>query len=255
VLPHLVVAEWGLLVVGAACAGFAKTAIGGVGAIGVALFALVLPARESTGTLLPLLLAGDLVAIRMYGRHTDWRLIRRLFPWVAAGVVVGALFVARIGDGGMRRTIGLLLLVLVVVQVTTQTDRMRRLLGDPGDGPVRHSHRLAAAVVGVLAGFTTMVANAAGSVMTIYLLLSGMAMMQFLGTGAWFFFLVNVFKLPFSIGLGLVDPGGLVLDLVLVPVLLLGAWAGIAVIRRIDQRQFERVALALVVVSVVPLLV
>lgn len=253
-MPHLVLAEWGLLVVGAVFAGFSKTAIGGVGAIGVALFALVLPARESTGTLLPLLLVGDVVAIRLYGRHTDWRLIRRLFPWVAAGVVVGAGFVARIGDGGMRRTIGLLLLVLVVVQLTTQTDRMRRVLGDPGDGPVGTSHRVAAAVVGVLAGFTTMVANSAGSVMTIYLLLSGMAMMQFLGTGAWFFFLVNLFKLPFSVGLGLVAADGLALDLVLVPALLLGAWAGVLLVRRIDQQQFERVALVLVVVSVVPLL-
>lgn len=253
-MPELTLLGWALLVVGAAFVGFAKTAITGTGALAVALFAIVLPARESTGTLLPLLLAGDLFAIALYTRHTSWPLIRRLFPWVAVGIVAGAVFVAHVGDAGMRRAIGLLLLGLVIVQLTTQTDRMRRLLGDPGDGPVRASHRVSAAVVGVAAGFVTMVANAAGSVMTIYLLLSGTAMLEFLGTGAWFFFLVNLFKLPFSIALGLVEPGALLLDLALVPALSLGALGGVWLVRRIEQRGFERLALALVVVSIVPLL-
>ena len=253
-LPDLTAAGWLLLVVAAVAVGFAKTGIVGVGAVASALFAVVLPARESTGALLPLLLAGDLVAIAVYGRHTSWGLIRRLFPWVAVGVVVGAVFVAHVGNSGMRVAIGVLLLGLVAVQLTTQSARIRAALADPGDGPVGATHRVSAAVVGVVVGVVTMVANASGSVMTVYLLLSGLLMMQFLGTGAWFFFLVNLFKLPFSIGLGLVSPAALLADAVLLPAMLLGAVLGALLIRRIGQRTFERVALVLVVVSAVPLL-
>jgi uncharacterized membrane protein YfcA len=254
-LPDLSAASWALLVVAAVAVGFAKTGITGVGAVASALFAVVLPARESTGALLPLLIAGDLVAIALYSRHTSWGLIRRLFPWVAVGVLVGVVFVANVDDSQMRTAIGLLLLGLVAVQLLTQSDRVRQALGDPGSGPVATSHRVSAAVVGVVAGFVTMVANASGSVMTVYLLLSGLSVMAFLGTGAWFFFLVNVFKLPFSIGLGLVATDALAADAVLLPAMAVGAVAGALVVRRLAQRTFERLALALVVVSALPLLV
>ncbi len=253
-MPELTVASWGLLVVAAVAVGFAKTGISGVGSVASALFAVVLPARESTGALLPLLIAGDLVAIALYTRHTQWSLIRRLFPWVAAGIVAGAVFVAHVGNGAMRTAIGLLLLGMVAVQLVTQSGRLRTALGHPGEGPVRASHRVAAAVVGVVAGFVTMVANASGPVMTVYLLLSGFSMLAFLGTGAWFFLLVNVFKLPFSIGLGLVSMDALLADVLLLPAMAVGALLGALLIRRIEQRTFERVALALVVVSAVPLL-
>ncbi len=253
-LPDVGPTGWLLLVAAAVAAGFAKTGISGVGSIASALFAVVLPARESTGALLPLLIAGDLVAIALYGRHTSWSLLRRLFPWVAVGIGGGAVFVSQVGDAGMRTAIGLLLLALVAVQLVTQSERLRAALGDPGAGPVATSHRLAAASVGTVMGFTTMVANASGPVMTVYLLLSGYGMLRFLGTGAWFFLLVNLFKLPFSIGLGLVSPSALLADVVLLPALAVGAVLGALLVRRIAQRTFERAALALVVVSALPLL-
>lgn len=254
-MPSLGVEEWLLLAVAALFVGFAKTAISGTGSIAVALFALVLPARESTGTLLLLLIAGDLFAVAFYRRHASWRLIRRLFPGVAAGVVLGTVFVSQVDDAVMRRVIGLLLLVLAGLQLLTRGGRLAKLLGDPGEGPRRTGHVVGAAVAGVAAGFATMVANAAGAVMTLYLLLSGLTKLEFLGTTAWFFLVVNLFKLPFSAGLGLIEPGALLLDLTLLPVVGIGAVAGLLLIRRLDQEQFERAALVLVAVSVVPLLV
>lgn len=254
-VPSLGVQEWLLLLVAAGFVGFAKTAISGTGSIAVALFALVLPARESTGTLLPLLIAGDLFAVGVYRRHASWPLIRRLFPWVAVGVVAGTAFLTQVDDTVMQRVIGLLLLALALLQLSTRSGRMAVLLGDPGEGPRRPGHVVGAAVAGVAAGFVTMVANAAGAVMTLYLLLSGFAMLEFLGTTAWFFLVVNLFKLPFSAGLGLVDPGALLLDLALLPMVGLGAVAGVLLVRRLNQDQFEKAALVLVVVSVVPLLV
>ena len=101
----------------------------------------------------------------------------------------------------------------------------------------------------MLAGFTTMVANSGGPVMSIYLLSAGLGMLGFLGTSAWFFFAVNLFKVPFSIGLDLIDVDSLLLDAWLVPAVLIGAAVGRAVIARIDSRRFETLVLVFVVGS------
>ncbi|MFF2808574.1 TSUP family transporter [Streptomyces sp. NPDC058000] len=106
-----------VLVPAALLVGVSKTAVSGVGTLGVALFAIVLPARESTGVLLPLLLVGDVLAVRAYRGHADRTVLLRLLPSVAAGVLLGVVFVARTGDGVLRRTIGVLLLTVAVHQV------------------------------------------------------------------------------------------------------------------------------------------
>lgn len=225
--------DWTVLITAAMLVGFAKTAIGGIGAIATALFATVLPARESTGALLPLLLAGDLIAVATYRKHADWPTLLRLFPSVAAGVVVGAGFVAVADDTVMRRAIGGLLLVLVTISLV---QKLRR-------AELRVRGRLASWAFGSAAGFATMVANAAGPVMSIYLLAAGTSMLGFLGTGAWFFLLVNLFKLPFSIGLGLIDAGSLRTDALLLPALVVGAVLGRLVIGRMNKDVFERLVL------------
>ena len=97
--------------------GYSKTAVNGVGSIAVVLFAATLPARESTGTLLPLLISADMLAIWVYRRHADWRLIGRLMPWILVGIVVGVAFIANVDNHVMRVSIGVLLLVLLAAQV------------------------------------------------------------------------------------------------------------------------------------------
>lgn len=229
------------LALAAVLVGFAKTAIGGVGLVSVALFATVLPARESTGALLPLLLVGDVVAVLLYRRHTQWAALVRLLPSVVVGVLVGVAFVAAVGDTVMRRTIGVVLLALVAVHVL----RLRGAGGD--DGLARHP--VAAAAAGSLAGFTTMVANAGGPVMTLYLLAARLDKLAFLGTAAWFFLLVNAAKVPFSVGLGLIGPTSLAVDAALAPLVLLGAAAGRWLVGRLDQARFEQLVLAATVLA------
>ncbi|WP_165987706.1 sulfite exporter TauE/SafE family protein [Streptomyces sp. YIM 98790] len=253
------------LALAALLVGFAKTAIGGVAALSVAVFAAVLPARESTGALLPLLLVGDVFAVRAYRRHADWPVLLRLFPSVAAGVLTGTVFVALVDDTVMRRTIGAVLLAVVAVHVW-QNRRAARAAARTAAGPAPDAgaapagpapagrHHLRTLVFGLLAGFTTMVANAGGSVMALYLLSAGFAMLGFLGTGAWFFFLVNLFKVPFSAGLGLIDGQSLLLDAALVPAVVAGALIGRAVIRHIDQRVFARLVLGFTALSALNLL-
>jgi uncharacterized membrane protein YfcA len=244
-VPDVSTAGWVALAVAAFVVGLAKTSIGTAASLSVALFAVVLPARQSTGTLLPLLLVGDVLAVSTYRQHADWPLLRRLLPWVALGLPLGALFVASVADTTMRRTIAVVLLALLGLQVVTQRRR--------DDTPRVHSPALPAGV-GVATGFCTMVANAAGSIMSQYLLLMRAPKLAFLGTSAWLFLVVNLAKLPFTGALGLVSRSLLLLDLSLAPLVLVGGYAGRHVARRLAQHHFEAWTIGLTAVSCLALL-
>lgn len=243
---HLELWQWAIAALGAALIGLSKTGIAGLGILSIALFALVLPPRESVGIVLLVLISADFVAVGAYRRQADWRALRRLFPWTALGVVLGYLALGQISDAQARRLIGGILAAIVAVQV------WRRRAG--ADDPPPHSLWFAA-LAGTLAGFTTMVANAAGPIMIIYLLAMRLPKLEFIGTSAWFFMAVNLFKLPFSYQLGLVGPAVLPLVLPLVPFAVGGALLGRLVIRAIDQRLFETLALLLTFVAALRLLV
>ncbi len=231
-----------LLAVAAALVGFAKTAIGGAGALAVVIFAAALPTRASTGALLPLLLVGDLVAVAVYRRHASLSTLLRLLPGVLPGFLLGAWLVAVVDDSAMRTAIGLVLLAMTGLQLV----QMRGRRSDPGRRALGATpHPVLTVLAGAVAGFATMTANAAGPVITIYLLLGGLTVLEIVGTGAWFFLAVNVAKVPFSASLSLISRDSLQLDAILVPALLVGAVAGGLAIRHIDRRQFEVAALGL----------
>lgn len=242
-LASLTPADWAVLAVAAVLIGTAKTAFAGLGSISVALFATVLPARESTGALLPLLIFGDGLALAAYRRSAHWPTLARLAGPVVVGVLAGVVFVAVSGDTVMRRTIGVILLVLVAVHLG-----LKRWRPD-----VDHQGRLAHWTYGWLGGFTTMVANAGGPVTSLYLLGARLDKLAFLGTIAWFFAAVNLFKVPFSLGLGLITSQSLLLNVALVPAVIVGALVGRVLIRRIEQDTFERVILVLTVLAAVNL--
>jgi uncharacterized membrane protein YfcA len=242
---ELATGAWLLLALAAFLVGFAKTAIGGVAALAVVIFASVLPARESTGALLPLLLCGDLVAVTYYRRHADLATLLRLLPGVLPGLALRAVFIAVVDNRVMVRSIGLVLLVMTGLHLWQR--RARRT--GPLQVAASHPHVLVTLLVGLAAGFATMTANAAGAVMTIYLIVAGLRKLELLATGAWFFLAVNLAKVPFSAGLDLISPESLVMDALLVPAMLAGAAVGVAVIRRVSQQGFELAALGLTAVA------
>ena len=236
--------DWTLLVVAGLMVGFAKTAVGGVGPLAVVLFAVVLPARLSTGAILPLLIAGDLVAVAIYRRHGSARELLRLLPGVVPGIYLLAWFVARVDDTQMTLAIGAILIVMGAVQVAQRLNR------SPEDPPERVAVRpLWTVGVGALAGFATMTANAAGPVMALYLIMAGLPMLGMLGTGAWFFLVVNVLKVPLSTSLDLINGPTLLLDALLVPAMLVGAFVGARIVRGWHQRQFELITLTMSIVA------
>ncbi|MFF2188933.1 sulfite exporter TauE/SafE family protein [Streptomyces sp. NPDC058155] len=243
--------EFVALAAAAALVGFSKTAVSGANTVSLAVFAAVLPARESTGVLLPILIVGDTIAVLTYRRHAHWPTLWRLFPAVAGGVVVGTVFMVWADDGAVRVSIGSILLLMAGVTI------WRRRYAPEEDTPEETASlkgRVKARSYGVLGGFTTMVANAGGPVMSLYLLSAGFRKLGFLGTSAWFFLIVNTSKVPFSVGLGLIDRESLLLDALLVLFVLPGALIGKLCVDRIDQRVFERLVIGATILGGLQLL-
>lgn len=236
---------WVLLAVGASCLGFSKTAVNGLSMVSVALFAAVLPVRLSTGTLLLLILVGDVYSVRAFRRHADWRVLKGLTPSVAVGILAGTWFVSAVGDTDLRRSIGAVMLVLVAVQTVARLAPRSQ---------VASGERFQTPVLGGLSGFTSMVANAGGAFMSIYLLRAGVGVMSFIGTAAWFFFIVNLVKLPLSILLGLVTLQSVYVLVALAPLVLVGGWAGRKIAPRLSPRLFEVLVLAFTVLGALNLL-
>ncbi len=224
---------WILAVVAALIFGLSKTSVAGAGILGVAIFAQLLPAREATGAVLPLLIVGDIIAVTVFRRHANWRELWRVFPLAAVGVIVGSLLLGRIDDLSVKRLVGAILVVIIGLEV------IRRARGTV----LNIKSPVLAGVVGALAGFTTMIANAAGPVMTTYLLAMRLPKLEFVGTGAWFFLTVNLFKVPFGVGLGIINFSSLKFDLILAPVVIAGALMGLPLVHRVNQVWFERIAL------------
>ncbi|OWA11446.1 hypothetical protein B9W62_04985 [Streptomyces sp. CS113] len=250
-LWHLTGWEFAALAFAALLVGFSKTAVSGANTVSLAIFAAVLPARASTGILLPVLIAGDVLAVLTYRRHAHWPTLWRLFPAVGVGVVVGTLFLVWADDAVVRTSIGVILLFMAGVTVWR---RRRADAAEQPDEVTSRTGRVKARSYGVLGGFTTMVANAGGPVMSMYLLSAGFRKLGFLGTSAFFFLIVNVSKLPFSAGLGLIDGHSLLLDAVLVVFVVPGAFLGRWAVNRINQRLFERLVIAATVVGGLQLL-
>jgi uncharacterized membrane protein YfcA len=241
---------WAALAVAAVTIGISKTALPGGSILAIALFAAVLPARTSTAATLLLLMVGDLFALFAYRRHAHWPTLLRLAPAVIAGLLVGFAFLAFAGDGVVRRAIGVILLLMIAVTLWRRWRQSRADTVAPASGGL-----LLAGAYGTLGGFTTMVANAGGPVMSMYFLATRTPVQVFLGTSAWFFAIINVIKVPFLAGLGLFQAPVLLMDAVLAPLVVVGALAGLQVARRMNQRVFDRIVIALTIVGAVYLLI
>lgn len=227
--------QWGIAALAAVVVGISKSGIGGLGMLAVVLFAQIIPAKQATGLVLPLLCFGDVVGATYYRKHASWQHLWRLFPWTAAGVVIGYFALGEIDDRQAQLLVGGIVLVLVAMHLI----RRRRAGHETEHGA------WFAPTIGVLAGFTTLVANAAGPLMAVYMLAMRLPKMNYVGTGAVFFLLLNLFKVPFMLHLGLINAASFSLNLTLVPLVFAGAWLGRMLVVRIDQRSFENLALGL----------
>lgn len=240
-MPDFTPLQWTLAALAAYFSGLSKAGLAGVGMLGVTLMAAAVPGKASTGIVLPLLIVADLVAASTFRAHVQWALLRRLGLPLGIGVVAGWVLLRVIPDAAFRPVIGGMVIVMLAVQVGRQ--HVPRI-----DEHLPHSPAFAW-MSGLLAGTATMVANAAGPVVSIYFLVLALPKHQFVHTMAWLFLFVNLFKVPFSVQLGLINVGSLTLNACLVPAVLAGLWSGKRIIDRVPQRAFQGIVLGLAAVS------
>jgi uncharacterized membrane protein YfcA len=238
-MPDLPLWKWAL---GALCAfnmGVAKTGMPGLGILVIPLFVITVgDARASAGWLLPILLTGDVFAVFYYRRHAAANRLFGLVPWVAVGMAVGA-YVLRYDDRILRPLIGAIILVMLCVYLI----RKRSVNPLPTEGVVY------SAIYGSFAGFATMLANVAGPVMNVYLLSKKLTREEFVATGAWFFFLVNLSKVPVYMHHGMITGTSLAFDAAMLPASVAGALTGRWLLQRIPQALFERAVITLAFVA------
>ena len=239
--------EWILLALASLSFGFSKTGMPGASLLAVSILPNLMPAKMATGVVLPLLIFADLFALIVYRKNLDWARVGRLLPWAVTGVVAGWLALGRVDDQQAARMIGAIILLMLVMHFWRSRGRSD---ADFASVPIWF-----APMIGLLAGFTTMVANAAGPVMVIYLLAMRLGKLEFLGVAAAFFLVINWIKVPFAVQLGLITPESLWLNLWLLPPVAAGALMGRWIITRIDQRLFENLTFGLSVVAALKLLI
>lgn len=237
----LSVAQWLIVAVGGIVIGLSRTAIRGAAFVVIPVFAELFGGKLSTAMVLLMLITGDFVAIRYYFRNADWKLIGRLTPWMLVGVLTGVLVGRFIDD----RTFTVLIVLMVLASVGILFWREFR----PGERSVPHYWWFSASL-GLAGGFSSMVGNAAGPVMNLYFLSMGLDKKDFIGTTAWFFFMMNVIKVPFHAFVWHTISGGMLVfaAIMAVPVLL-GTVLGIWVARIIPERPFRIGMMVLVTVA------
>lgn len=232
------------IAISALLVGFSKTSVGGLGILVVPLMAIAVPGPASTGLLLPILVMADVMAVIAYHRACEWVVILRIFPITALGVCIGYLIMDVLPRAIFSPILGTIILVMLTFSLILE----KRPISPTGN-------RIITWAVGICAGISTMVANAAGPLMGIYLLQQGLPKNNFVGTRAWYFLILNLFKLPFSAHLGFVTLSSLKVNLYAVPLIVLGALIGVAVIKYIDVSLFKWIVRIAASVSAIKLLV
>jgi uncharacterized protein len=232
---------WTMALCGALCVGLSKTGFTGISLISVLLFADLFGAKASVGLVLPLLIIADLTVYPAFREHGSWKPVGKLLLPALIGLAVGYVILAAVDDKQARHGIGASVLLMVAVQAL-------RLWNQPLFDRIADS-RAFGVTAGVTGGLATMIANAAGPVIQLFLLSRRIPKMELIGISARFFLLINLLKLPMTIQLSLTTWSTLKINLLLVPGVWLGVWAGKYLVKRVPQRWFEMLVIAFSVIA------
>jgi uncharacterized membrane protein YfcA len=230
-MPLLSPAELALALFAALCIGLSKSGFSGISLISVVIFAELYGPKVSVGLTLPLLIVADLMAYPAFRKHGSWSPVWKLLLPSLIGLLAGWWVLHHMDDAQLRRAIGLLIILMVAVQTS------RRLSPEPYDRVVQSTGLGNAA--GLAGGFSTMLANAAGPVIQLYLLARRIPKMEMIGIGARFFLLINLLKVPLNAQLATITPTTLQENLKLVPAVAAGIIGGRWLIRHVPQKAFE----------------
>ncbi|AIY12520.1 MULTISPECIES: sulfite exporter TauE/SafE family protein [Cellulophaga] len=228
--------SWILAFLAAIILGISKSGIKGIAIIIVTLMAIAFGARESTGLIVPLLIVGDIFAVIYYNRHAQWKYIIRFLPWMISGVLIGVVIGKDLDEQAFK--FGMAFIILGSVLMMYWWDR-RKSKSVP-------THWAFAGFTGIMAGITTMIGNLAGAFSNIFFLAMRLPKNEFIGTAAWLFFIVNVFKLPFHIFVWkTITTDTLLINLKLAPGIIIGLFIGVRLVKIIKDDFYRKMILIL----------
>jgi hypothetical protein len=223
--------------------GIGKTGISGVVLLAIPIMASAFGAIESTGLMLAMFLIADVFAVKAYARHGKWGEIRKLLPSTVVGLALGSLVGSFINDQQFKYLIAIIVLICLIAMI------WQEVRGDQIKVP---QARWFAILIGVMAGFATMIGNAAGPIFAIYLLAIRLNKQNYLGTTAWFFLIINVLKLPLQVFVWHnITWTTAILALSALPAIFIGTRIGIWVIRKLPEKGFRYLVIAMTAVVAV----
>lgn len=226
--------QWAAICFAVFLLGLAKSGVKGIGIIIVVILAFVFGEKASTGILLPMLICADIFAVVYYNKHAQWRYIKKLLPAMVIGVLVGVWVGNDISEVVFKRIMAVIIIGSVLIMFYMEN---RKSTTVPTNKWFSNS-------AGFLAGFTTMVGNLAGPISDIYFLAMRLPKNEFIGTAAWLFFIINVFKLPFHFFVWkTVSVETLVLNSILIPIVILGFFLGAYIVKLISNVNYRRFVL------------
>lgn len=230
-----------MLAASALIVGFSKAGIQGATIPAVAMMALIFGGKDSAGIILPMLIVGDLVAIFKYGKMGNIKDVLKLIPATVLGIILGAIVGTWINDAQFKFLIGIIVMLCVVLLAQRELKKTSLALPD---------NVLLKAFVGIVSGFSSMIGNAAGPIFSVYILALNLKKETMIGTTAWFFFLMNIIKLPFHIFLwGTIDVETVKYAGFAIPFIALGALGGIWIINHISDRWYRRIIIVMTAIT------
>ena len=230
-MSEIEIYEWAIAFFACMLLGMSKAGIKGIAIVFVTLMALVFGSKESTGVVLPLLTVGDIFAVRYYHQHAERKHLKKLLPWLFAGVILGTWLGYGINEELFQQGMAVIIIISLIMMVVMD---IRKVKSVPG-------HWSFGGAMGLSAGFTTMVGNLAGAFTNVYFLAMQLPKNRFIGTAAWLYLLLNLFKLPFHVFVWkTVNADSLIKSSVLVPAVILGIFVGIKLVGKIPEKWYRR---------------
>jgi uncharacterized protein len=238
---HLTTLHWILIALSGLLIGVSKTGVPGVSMIVVPVLASIFGGKQSTGVLLPILIMADVFAVSYYHRHANWKHLLRALPWALAGVLIALWVGEKVNDLQFKRLIAIT--IFVSVGIMLWRDRVKKKQSVP-DSP------WFAALMGLAGGFATMIGNVAGPIFAVYLTALHLPKKVFIGTTAWFFFIVNLSKFPLHVFVWkTIHWPTLLIDLLVLPAIAAGAFLGITVVKKIPESTYRWFVIIITIAS------
>jgi len=241
-IPVYTASEWILILFAAFCIGMGKAGLKGVDMLAIIIMAIIFGGKLSTGVVLPLLSMGDIAAVSYYNRHAQWKHFWKLIPWMGVGILLGVFFGKDMNEVLFRQI--MVFTVVLTVGIVLWME-FRSMILVPGN-------HLFASGTGLAAGFTTMIGNLAGAFANLYFLAMRLPKNDFIGTTAWIFLVINLFKMPFQVFYWKnIDMQTLKTDIFLIVPLALGFWLGVILVDRIREDQYRKMVLLMTLAGAV----